>query len=340
MKGLQKIPSPCFPGKFILEIVPYPHPTLRYRSKPVRRVDRQLKSIVREMFELMYDARGIGLAANQVDLPLQLFIINISGNPDEGEELVFINPVIEMPKGTSQAEEGCLSLPGIYADVLRPAQIRISAYDLSGNAVEMTCDNLLARALQHEYDHLQGVLFIDRVADSEKRGFGQGGARRRRFPASSNARGIGLAANQVDLPLQLFIINISGNPDEGEELVFINPVIEMPKGTSQAEEGCLSLPGIYADVLRPAQIRISAYDLSGNAVEMTCDNLLARALQHEYDHLQGVLFIDRVADSEKRGLLAELDAFEIEYRAGLETGKWPSDSEIHKRLANLESIYC
>ena len=152
-----------------MEIVPYPHPTLRYRSKPVRRVDRQLKSIVQEMFELMYEARGIGLAANQVDLPLQLFIINTSGSPDEGEELVFINPVIEMPKGTSVAEEGCLSLPGIYADVQRPAQIHVSAYDLTGNAIEMTCDNLLARALQHEYDHLQGVLFIDRVAESEKR---------------------------------------------------------------------------------------------------------------------------------------------------------------------------
>ena len=81
-----------------LKIVQYPHPTLRYKSKPVIRVDRQLKLLVREMFDLMYAARGIGLAANQVDLPLQLFIINTSGDPDQGEELVFVNPVLSSPK--------------------------------------------------------------------------------------------------------------------------------------------------------------------------------------------------------------------------------------------------
>ena len=76
-----------------MKIVQYPHPTLRYKSKPIKRIDRELKNMVREMFDLMYAAKGIGLAANQVDLPLQLFVINLSGSPDEGEELVFINPV-------------------------------------------------------------------------------------------------------------------------------------------------------------------------------------------------------------------------------------------------------
>ena len=149
-----------------LKIVQYPHPTLRYKSKPVIRVDRQLKLLVREMFDLMYAARGIGLAANQVDLPLQLFIINTSGDPDQGEELVFVNPVLSSPKGSHEAEEGCLSIVDVNAMVARPEQIHVSAYDLSGNEIAMTVDGLLAKAIQHEKDHLEGVLFIDRISES------------------------------------------------------------------------------------------------------------------------------------------------------------------------------
>ncbi|MCH2178614.1 MAG: peptide deformylase [Mariniblastus sp.] len=152
-----------------MEIIHYPHPTLRYQSKTICRVDRELKAMVREMFELMYDTRGIGLAANQVDLPLQLFVVNASGEPGNGEELVFINPVIDQPKGSEVSEEGCLSIPGVHADVNRPAQIHISAYDLEGNEIDMVADGLLARVIQHEYDHLQGVLFIDRISESAQK---------------------------------------------------------------------------------------------------------------------------------------------------------------------------
>lgn len=152
-----------------MEIIHYPHPTLRYQSKTIRRVDRELKAIVSEMFELMYDTRGIGLAANQVDLPLQLFVVNASGEPEGGEELVFVNPVIDQPKGSGVSEEGCLSIPGVHADVNRPAQIHVSAYDLMGNEIDMVADGLLARVIQHEYDHLQGVLFIDRISESAQK---------------------------------------------------------------------------------------------------------------------------------------------------------------------------
>lgn len=152
-----------------MQIVNYPHPTLRYVSRPVKRVDRELRDIVAKMFELMYEANGIGLAANQVDLSLQLFVLNLSGRSGSGEELVFINPVLSRPKGSDVAEEGCLSLPGIVADVQRPAQIDVTAFDLSGNEIHLQADGLLARAIQHEFDHLQGVLFIDRVSESEQR---------------------------------------------------------------------------------------------------------------------------------------------------------------------------
>ena len=152
-----------------MEIVLFPHPTLRYKSKPIAKVNRALKAIVDEMFELMYEARGIGLAANQVDLPLQLFIINISGEKGAGEELVFVNPVISQPKGTGSADEGCLSMPGIEAAVSRPASVHISAYDLNGNEIDFNASGLLARAIQHEFDHLNGVLFIDRISETEKK---------------------------------------------------------------------------------------------------------------------------------------------------------------------------
>jgi len=152
----------------LLSIVYYPHPTLRYKSKPVKRVDTELRAVVREMFERMYEARGIGLAANQVDLPLRLFVLNLEASPDEGEELVFINPVISRPKGNDELEEGCLSMPGVNGLVRRPETVHLQAFDLSGNEINATVDGLFARAVQHELDHLEGVLFTDRMSETGK----------------------------------------------------------------------------------------------------------------------------------------------------------------------------
>ncbi len=151
-----------------LRIVPYPHPTLRYVSKPVKRVDTELRATVQRMIELMYEARGVGLAANQVDLPLRLFVCNLAGKPDDGEEQVFINPVLQRPKGTAEAEEGCLSLPGVYADVTRPERIRLHAYNLQGEEIDTELSGFAARVVQHEVDHLNGVLFIDRLHPSAR----------------------------------------------------------------------------------------------------------------------------------------------------------------------------
>ncbi len=151
-----------------MQIVKYPHPTLRRKSKDLRRVDAELRKIVREMFELMYAAKGIGLSANQVDLPYRLFVSNPSGEPAGGEEYVFINPVISRQTGMAESEEGCLSFPGIYAPVKRPERIAISAYDLAGEERHYELDGLRARAAQHEYDHLDGKLFIDRLSESHR----------------------------------------------------------------------------------------------------------------------------------------------------------------------------
>ena len=151
-----------------MEIVNYPHPALRHKSKPIKRVDEELRKVIRTMFELMYEAKGIGLAANQVNLPLRLFVLNLASDPEEGEELVFINPVISKQKGSDEAEEGCLSLPGLYGPVKRPKQIQVEAFTASGQSIAAEIDGLFARCVQHETDHLDGVLFTDRMSTTHQ----------------------------------------------------------------------------------------------------------------------------------------------------------------------------
>jgi peptide deformylase len=151
-----------------LQIIHYPHPTLRHPSKPLKRVDAELRKIVAQMFELMYEHEGVGLAANQVDLPYRLFIANVEGNAEaKDSEYVFINPVLSGGRGQAEDDEGCLSIPGVYAPVTRNETIKVEAYDLEGSEVRLEADGLLARILQHETDHLDGTLFIDRLGPAQ-----------------------------------------------------------------------------------------------------------------------------------------------------------------------------
>ena len=152
-----------------LSIIPYPHPTLRVRSKPIRRVNKELRNIAAQMLDLMYEAEGVGLAANQVNLPLRIFVANPSGERGDGEELVLLNPELQKPKGSVTGQEGCLSLPTVFGQVKRPKSIRLKAFDLKGNAVDREVDGFLARVIQHENDHLDGVLFFDRMIEEAKR---------------------------------------------------------------------------------------------------------------------------------------------------------------------------
>lgn len=149
-----------------LELVEYPHPALLRRARPLVRIDDAIHDAVEQMFEIMYQAGGIGLAATQVALPYRLFIVNLEARPDAGEELVFINPSLSRPRGNAVQEEGCLSLPGLRMDVRRPEQIVVKAWSLEGEPFEEDLDGLLARVVQHEFDHLEGRLFTDRLPDA------------------------------------------------------------------------------------------------------------------------------------------------------------------------------
>lgn len=148
----------------MLQIVKYPHPALRYASRPVTRIDDELRAVVREMFTLMYEARGVGLAANQVALPFRFFILNVTADPEQkDQELVFINPEIVKRRSSVEDEEGCLSFPGVYADVRRAKKIKVRAFNLAGELIEIEAEELLGRAIQHETDHIDGRLFIDHL---------------------------------------------------------------------------------------------------------------------------------------------------------------------------------
>src|SRR5271155_3210534 len=132
-----------------MKIVHYPHPALRHPGKAVMTIDKELRLQIGQMMELMYEAKGLGLAAPQVALPFQLLVMNVTGDPNQKErEEVYINPVIVERQGNVDDEEGCLSFPGLYKKVRRAKTIKIRAYDLKGRPVEKIVQSLEARAWQ------------------------------------------------------------------------------------------------------------------------------------------------------------------------------------------------
>ena len=152
-----------------MKIVHYPHPALRHAARPLTAIDKSLHLQIGAMKELMYEARGLGLAAPQVALPFQLLVMNITGDAAKPEcEEVFLNPRIVDRKGIQEGEEGCLSFPTLYQNVRRAKSIKIQAYDLKGQLIERWVSDLEARAWQHEIDHLNGILFIDMMGPLAK----------------------------------------------------------------------------------------------------------------------------------------------------------------------------
>jgi peptide deformylase len=154
-----------------MEIVILGHPVLRQKSEPVENIDGKLKETIEKMAETMYKAKGLGLAANQVAIPKRFFIIDIAQKEGTPKLEVYINPEILSAEGHTTYQEGCLSIPGYYAKVERYAKLYIRAYDLDGNPFERELTGLHAIAFQHEYDHLDGILFIDRLSPLKQRLF-------------------------------------------------------------------------------------------------------------------------------------------------------------------------
>jgi peptide deformylase len=146
----------------LLTILEYPDKRLRTLATPIETVDAALSALIDDMFETMYDAPGIGLAATQVNVHKQLLVLDIS--EDKSQPMVFINPKIVARDGKQVYQEGCLSLPNIYADVTRYNQITVEALDRHGQAFTLEADGLLAVCIQHEMDHLIGKVFVDHLS--------------------------------------------------------------------------------------------------------------------------------------------------------------------------------
>jgi peptide deformylase len=149
-----------------LTILEFPDPRLRTRAVAVELVDEQLVELIDDMFETMYDAPGVGLAATQVDVHKRLLVADVS--PDKSDPQVLINPEILEKDGVTVSEEGCLSVPGYYEEVERAEHIRVRFLDRDGAEVEMEADGLLAVCIQHEIDHLNGKLFVDYLSEAKR----------------------------------------------------------------------------------------------------------------------------------------------------------------------------
>ena len=152
-----------------MEIVKYPDPILRRAAEKVTAFDAELERTAKQMLDTMYTLRGVGLAGPQVGLGISLLVLNPTGDPtDTGGELVLVNPEITSRKTLEWDEEGCLSFPGIYAEIERHRDIELRYRDVTGEAREIPSSEFQARVIQHEMDHLQGVLFIDRLTPGDK----------------------------------------------------------------------------------------------------------------------------------------------------------------------------
>lgn len=149
----------------IKPLIYLPDPLLKQVSKPIETVDSQLQTFADDMLETMYEAPGIGLAAIQVGEPIRMLVLDVSKEEDEKNPQVFINPeILSSSDLRSTYEEGCLSIPGYYAEVERPAEIRVRYLDRDGKQQEIGAEGILATCLQHEIDHLDGILFIDHIS--------------------------------------------------------------------------------------------------------------------------------------------------------------------------------
>jgi peptide deformylase len=147
------------------KVVKYGDPVLEKKAEPITEFDTpQLRKLVDDMFDTMYSAKGIGLAAPQIGLSQQLTVIDVSAGEEGGEKIVLINPEIVERSGAQVGEEGCLSIPGFREDVKRAAKVKVRARNVTGEAIEYEADELLARCMQHEIDHLHGVLFLSHLS--------------------------------------------------------------------------------------------------------------------------------------------------------------------------------
>lgn len=155
----------------IREIKKYPEPVLRKKAEPVKEFDETLQKLIDDMVETMYAAPGLGLAANQVGVLKQVLVIDVGTDEEKSSLMALVNPEIVMMEGENESEEGCLSIPDYTTIVKRAEKVKVKCLDRQGEPLEIEGEGLLAKALQHEIDHLNGILFVDRIGRVKKEFF-------------------------------------------------------------------------------------------------------------------------------------------------------------------------
>lgn len=153
----------------VRSIVTYGHPILRQKAELIVQIDAEIRQLADDMIETMQEAEGIGLAAPQVGEPIALCVVNMELIDESAAPKAYVNPVLVSEEGSATMEEGCLSIPDIQEDVTRPESIVVTYQDIDGQEHEEKCDGVLARVLQHEIDHLNGVLFVDRISPMKRK---------------------------------------------------------------------------------------------------------------------------------------------------------------------------
>jgi len=148
----------------LLKIVKYPEPVLLAVGKPVAEFDENLRKLVSDMFETMYEAQGVGLAAPQVNVSQRVFVMDCSGGEEPKQKIALVNPEILHKEGEQYGDEGCLSFPGIYQKVQREVRVVVRGHDVRGNLIELDVEELPARCILHETDHCDGIVFLDRMS--------------------------------------------------------------------------------------------------------------------------------------------------------------------------------
>jgi peptide deformylase len=153
-----------FAAECRMKIVRYPHPSLRLVARPLAAIDETVRAQAQQMLDLMVEHKGLALAATQVELPFRMIVMNVQAEGIQRDEIgVYFNPAIIERKGSVEGEEGCLSFPELFQKIRRAKTVRVQAYNLKGEIIDRVCNDLEARVWQHEIDHLDGILFIDKM---------------------------------------------------------------------------------------------------------------------------------------------------------------------------------
>ncbi|MDD3626692.1 MAG: peptide deformylase [bacterium] len=152
----------------LLKITTFPDTILRLKAEDITDIDQELIDLINSMYDTLYEYEGLGLAAPQISVSKKLFVIDTKKYYEDGEKLLLINPEIVEKEGSEKLEEGCLSVPDIHCEVKRAIKILFRGYNLDGKLIEREAEGLLARVIQHEFDHLNGILFIDRISTINK----------------------------------------------------------------------------------------------------------------------------------------------------------------------------